>query len=300
MKKILIAGGSGLVGLRLTEMLLQKGYKVSHLSRKAGTKNGVEIFDWDVDALTVNANAFEGIDAIVNLAGAGIADKAWTTSRMNEIIDSRVNAAQTIFEFLKNNPNKVTNYIGASAIGYYGNLTKQNLTEDDEYPEIDFMTDCCKQWEAAHHQINTLNIRTTIFRIGIVLSTKGGALKEMLTPFKFFIGAYFGDGSMMTSWIHIDDLCEAIIYSIENKNTLGVYNAVAPNPVTNKELTKAISKIKTTLFLMPVPKFVLKIMLGKRHVIVFQSLHVSNKKLLQAGFKFRFQKAEAALKDLLS
>ncbi|MEO8146825.1 MAG: TIGR01777 family oxidoreductase [Bacteroidia bacterium] len=299
MKKILIAGGSGLIGSRLTEMLLQKGYSVSHLSRKAGNKNGVEVFEWNIDSHNVDANAFKGVDTIINLAGAGIADKAWTASRMKEIIDSRKNAAQTIFNFLKNNPNQVTNYIGASAIGYYGNLTKHNLAEEDIYNEKDFMTDCCTQWEDAHHQISTLNIRTTIFRIGIVLSTKGGALKEMMNPFKFFTGAYFGDGNIMTSWIHIDDLCEAIIYTIENKSIEGVYNAVASNPVTNKELIKAISKIKTTLIIMPVPKFVLQIMLGKRHVILFQSLHVSNKKILITSFKFKFEKINEALTDLL-
>ena len=299
MKKILIAGGSGLIGTRITELLLQRGYVVSHLSRKAGRKKEVEIFEWDVDNFKVDEKAFENVDTIINLAGAGIADHPWTAKRKQVIIDSRVNAAKTIYDFLKSHKHTVTTYIGASAIGFYGNLINQNLTEEDNTFENDFMTDCCRKWENAHHNIEHLNIRVVIPRIGIVLSKKGGALKEMLKPFNFLIATYFGDGRMMTSWIHIDDLCKAIIYSIENKDMQGAYNATAPNPVSNKELIKAISKIKTALLMLPIPKFMLQLILGKRHVAIFQSLHVSSKKIQKAGFKFNYEKVDDALKDII-
>ncbi len=299
MKKILIAGGSGLIGTRITELLLQRGYVVSHLSRKAGRKKEVEIFEWDVDNFKVDEKAFENVDTIINLAGAGIADHPWTAKRKQVIIDSRVNAAKTIYDFLKSHKHTVTTYIGASAIGYYGQTENQNLSEDDFPMQKDFMSDCCKQWETAHQQFEYLNIRTVIARIGIVLSTRGGVLKELLRPFNFFIAAYFGNGSSKTSWIHIDDVCELLIYALQNKTMTGIYNIVAPHPVTNKELIQAISKTKSTLMLLPVPRFFLQLILGERHMMVFQSLHVSSSKIQRSGFKFRYENVDDALKELL-
>jgi hypothetical protein len=298
MKKILIAGGSGLVGSRLTELLIEKGYTVQHLSRSQ-SKGPVATYQWNVDKLEVDAKAFEGVDVVINLAGSGIADKAWTKARMEDIINSRVNATKTIYNFLTTHTHQVSAYIGASAIGIYGNLEKENLTETDTSNEIDFMVDCCKLWETQHQAIAKSDIRTVIIRIGIVLSPKGGALKEMLKPFDFFTGAYFGDGSMMTSWIHIDDLCNQFIYSIEQKNLHGIYNGVAPLPVSNKNLIRAIAAIMKPLLIMPVPRFMLNLILGKRSVVVFQSLHVSSKKMEQAGFNFMFKDVSSALKDLL-
>lgn len=298
MKKILIAGGSGLVGSRLTEMLIAKGYTVQHLSRSKG-KSNTETYRWDADKFQVDEKAFDGVDVVINLAGTGIADKAWSKARMDDIINSRVNATKTIHDFLTTHTHQVSTYIGASAIGIYGNLTKENLTENDVSNEKDFMVDCCKLWEEQHLAIASTGIRIAIVRIGIVLSPKGGALKEMLKPFDFFTGAYFGDGSMMTSWIHIDDLCNQFIYSIEQENVRGTYNGVAPIPVSNKALIKAIAIIKKTLFIMPVPRFMLHLILGKRSVVVFQSLHVSSRKIEQAGFAFMFKDVNSALKILL-
>ena len=298
MKKVLIAGGSGLVGSRLTEILLAEGYTVQHLSRNAS--NGLTpTYQWNVDKLQVDEKAFDGVDVVINLAGTGIADKAWTNARMSDIINSRVNATKTIYNFLTTHTHQVSTYIGASAIGIYGNLEKENLSEVDSSNEKDFMVDCCKLWEEQHKAIATTGIRSVIIRIGIVLSTKGGALKEMLKPFYFFTGAYFGDGSMVTSWIHIDDLCGQFIFSIEQEQTNGIYNGVAPLPVTNKTLTKAIAVIRKPIFIMPVPRFMLRLILGKRSVVVFQSLHVSSLKIEQAGFKFKFKEVSSALKNIL-
>ncbi len=298
MKKILIAGGSGLVGSRLTEILLGKGYSVQHLSRSARNGN-VPTYQWDVDKLEVDEKAFDKVNVVINLAGAGIADKAWTKKRMDEIINSRVNAAKTIHNFLSTHTHEVSTYIGSSAIGIYGNLEKKDLTEKDISDEEDFMVDCCKQWEQQHKTIAEIGIRTTIIRIGIVLTTKGGALKEMLKPFDFFAGVYFGSGNMMTSWIHIDDLCNQFIYAIEHDCIEGVYNAVAPLPVANKTLIKAIASIKKTLLIFPAPRFMLNIILGKRSSIIFQSLDVSSVKIQQAGFQFEFKDVSSALKNIL-
>lgn len=298
MKKVLIAGGSGLVGSRLTEMLIAKGYSVQHLSRSKG-KSNIPTYLWDADKFQVDENAFNGVDVVINLAGSGIADKAWSKERMNDIINSRVNATKVICNFLTTHTHQVSTYIGASAIGIYGNLKKENLTEEDVSNEKDFMVECCKLWEQQHQAIAKSGLRSVIVRIGIVLSPKGGALKEMLKPFNFFTGAYFGDGSMMTSWIHIDDLCNQFIYGIEHENIHGTYNGVAPLPVSNKALIKAIASIKKTLLIIPVPRFMLHLILGKRSVVVFQSLHVSSIKIEQSGFAFMFKDVNSALKNLL-
>lgn len=298
MKKILIAGGSGLVGSRLTEMLLAKGYFVQHLSRSA--HNGsVPTYQWDVEQLSVDEKAFDKVSVVINFAGAGIADKPWTAKRKEEIINSRVNAAKTIHNFLSTHTHEVSTYIGASAIGIYGNLQKEKLTEKDATDENDFMVHCCKQWEQQHQAIAKIGIRTAIIRIGIVLSTKGGALKEMLKPFDFYTGVYFGNGNMITSWIHIDDLCNQFIYAIEHDSINGIYNAVAPLPVSNKALIKAIANIKKALLIFSAPRFFLNLILGKRSSIIFQSLDVSSTKIQQAGFEFRCNDVNSAIKNIL-
>lgn len=296
--KVAIAGGSGLIGNRLTQILQQNNIDVVHLSRKKNNIN-TPVFLWDVNRNFIEKDALKNVDAIVNLAGAGIVSKAWSNVYQQEIVNSRIKAAQTIAYHLKNTTHQVSTYIGASAIGYYGNCQQKNITENTVVTQSDFLSTCCNVWEQSHNTVcEEAQIRSIVIRIGIVLSTKGGALAEMLKSFKFYTGFYFGNGQMQTSWIHIDDLCNAIMFSLQNKNIHGVYNCVAIQPVCNKGFIQTIGNLKHAIFILPLPLWVLKLIMGKRLAVITQSLHVSSNKLQAAGFRFKYTTLKQALQNL--
>jgi len=297
--KILITGGTGLVGSRLTEMLLNKGFEVSHIGRtkKAGR---VPSFVWDIKQKKFDAHALKGVNTIVHLAGAGVADKRWTTARKKEILGSRIESTKLLFETLKTTSNEVNTVVAASAIGYYGFGMGEETVEEDSKPGTDFLAQVTKQWEAQVDKIGTLGIRTVKLRIGIVLSEKGGALAEMAKPIKLGAGAALGSGKQYLSWIHLDDLCEMFIKAIAAENMNGAYNAVGTGWVTNQEMTKAIAHIlKKPLLLPSVPGFVLKIILGEMADMVLNGSKVSSKKIQKTGFSFQYTSLDDALKNLL-
>ena len=297
--KILITGGTGLVGSRLTEMLLNKGFEVSHIGRtkKAGR---VPSFVWDIKQKKFDAHALKGVNTIVHLAGAGVADKRWTTARKKEILGSRIESTKLLFETLKTTSNEVNTVVAASAIGYYGFGMGEETVEEDSKPGTDFLAQVTKQWEAHVDKIGTLGIRMVKLRIGIVLSEKGGALAEMAKPIKLGAGAALGSGKQYLSWIHLDDLCEMFIKAIAAENMNGAYNAVGTGWVTNQEMTKAIAHIlKKPLLLPSVPGFVLKIILGEMADMVLNGSKVSSKKIQKTGFSFQYTSLDDALKNLL-
>lgn len=295
MKKILLAGGTGLVGSRLTDMLIAQGYHVHILSRRPHQDHGqVSYFQWDTAARQLDAAALE-VDAIVNLAGAGIADKRWTADRKKTIIQSRTDSAALIAQALASHPNPPY-YLGASAIGYYGDQGPTLLNENSPAGS-DFLSTSCQAWESAHHAI-AQHSDTAILRIGIVLSTDGGALPKMLMTKGFRIFSYFGDGSQWYSWIHIDDLCRMIIHLVEQRLT-GTYNAVAPHPQTNKALMETLlDSTSLSGLLLPAPRAAMRLAMGEMADIVLDSTRVSAQKILDTGFKFTFPKLEAAFRDL--
>jgi uncharacterized protein (TIGR01777 family) len=298
-KHILITGASGLVGTRLTEMLLDKGYSVAHLGRfrKEGK---VKSFVWNVDNFAIEPAALRGITTIIHLAGAGVADKRWTEKRKKEILHSRINSSRLLYEELKKGHHQVTEFISASAVGYYGVDDERIFTEDDP-PAKDFMAEVTRQWEAEVQKIDSLGIRTVSMRTGIVLSERGGALKQMMTPIKLFIGAPLGSGQQNIPWIHIDDVCQMYIKAMEDDGMEHAYNAVGPYAVTNAELTRAIAKILNRPLLLPnIPAFVLKLLLGEMAFYVLNGAKVSSGKIQQTGFQFKFKTLEDALKNLLS
>ncbi|MGE0589558.1 MAG: TIGR01777 family oxidoreductase [Cyclobacteriaceae bacterium] len=298
-KNILITGGSGLVGTRLTEMLLQKGYQVSHLSRTAGEDGPIKVFQWDVEKGIVDPKAFESIHAIIHLAGAGIADRPWSEKRKREILESRTHSTALLEKSLKDIPNKVEAFISASAIGYYGYAGSDHVFREEDQPASDFLANVVREWEHAVDRISSSNIRVAKLRIGILLSEKGGALVELARPVRLFVGSSLGSGEQYVSWIHIDDVCAMFIHALEN-NLNGVYNAVAPEPVTNKELTKAIARtLGRPLWLPNVPAFILKMVLGEMVDLVINGSKVSPAKIERTGFQYRFPDLNEALKDLL-
>ena len=299
MNKVLITGASGLVGSRLTELLLSKKMEVVHVGRTK--RNGsVPSFAWDVDKQQMDAKALAGVDAIVHLAGAGVADKRWTPTRKKEILDSRVQSTRLLFQTLKEEKHSVKNIVSASAIGYYGfGLSDQLFTEECP-PATDFLASVTTEWEKEVDAIRELEIRVVKIRIGIVLSNKGGALKEMARPIQFGVGAPLGTGQQVMSWIHIDDLCEMFCKAIQDRSLAGAYNGVAPNPVTNAELTKAIASIlKKPLWLPNVPPFVLRLLVGEMADIVVNGSKVSAEKILATRFKFQYSQIDDALRNLL-
>jgi uncharacterized protein (TIGR01777 family) len=298
MDNILITGASGLIGTRLTEMLLQKGHQVSHLGRsKKG--DGVKSFIWNVDKHQMDEETLRGIDTIIHLAGAGVADKRWTAKRKLEILESRTRSTQLLFDVLKKGNHHVTTVVSASAIGYYGFESNDELTETGPAGS-DYLANVTKQWEEEVNKIESLNIRVVKIRIGIVLSEKGGALKEMMLPIKFFVGSPLGSGNQYLSWIHIDDLCAIFCKAAEDKNMHGAYNGVGTYPVTNRALTRAIAKVlRRPIFLPAIPGIVLKLIIGEMADIVLNGSKVSSSKIRQAGFSFQFDNLEKALRNLL-
>lgn len=305
MQTILITGGTGLVGTRLTEMLVAKNYQVIILSRNNQQANhpNISYAQWNVEKQTIDASVLTKVDYIVHLAGAGVADKRWSKKRKQEIVESRTKSSALLVNALKNNPHKVKAVISASAIGWYGPDPSVHATgfEEADNPFTDYLGTTCKLWEESIEPVTQQNIRLVRMRIGIVLSTKGGAMKEFMNPIKMGVAAILASGKQMISWVHIDDLCNQFIYAIEHEQVQGTYNAVAPNPVSNKQLTLSIAKAMRGKFFIPihVPAFVLKIMLGEMSIEVLKSTTVSSKKIQLIGFKFQYPTIDECVVNLL-
>lgn len=299
MRKILITGGSGLIGTRLTEILTENGHQVTHLSR--GRKNSkVRTFLWDVPSRKIDSAAFDGVDTIVHLAGANVGDKPWSKARKQEILESRTHSARLLFDTLKNGTHQVRNFISASAIGYYGFDDNERVFHENDEPGKDFLATVVKKWENEVDEISTLGIRVVKVRVGIVLSKDEGALKEMSKPVKFFVGAPLGSGDQKLSWIHIDDVCRVFVMAVEQDTVSGPLNAVGPSPATNREITKAIaSTLNRPLILPPIPGTILRWLLGEMSDLALKGSSVSNEKLMNAGFTYKYPTLEGAIRNLL-
>lgn len=293
MKNILITGGSGLVGNQITQILENSGFQVAWLSRSAQTQKS---FIWDVDNQQIDPNAIEWADAIIHLAGTGVAEKRWTPRRKREILESRTESTYLLCEAIKKANQKPKAFISASAVGYYGFDTGQDLKKEEDKPGHDFLANVVIAWEQEVQKIATLGVRTAILRIGIVLDQVGGALGEMLKP---PLAAPLGSGDQWMSWIHIRDLARLFVHALEDAHFEGIYNAVAPNPVTNRELTELAAKAKGKPYVgIGVPAFLLKLALGQMAAMVLGGNRVSSDKILKSGFEFNFGQLKPALEDL--
>lgn len=301
-KKIVLTGGTGLIGQALSQRLLEKGYEVAHLSRHKGSDESIQTFLWDIHKGYIEEGALASAHGIIHLAGAGVFDHPWTSSYKKEIIDSRVASAQLILTEIKKGNTMPKVFISASGISIYGNDTGDKLMYETDAAGREFLAKVSMQWEAAADAFSNENIRPVKLRTGIVLSEKGGALERMAMPVKLGFGAPLGTGRQYISWIHIDDLCAMYIYAIEHPQVHGTYNAVAPVPVTNKEFTKNIASVlRKPLWLPNIPPFALKLALGsERAPVILGGNCVSSSKIEREGFKFKYNKAADALKDLLN
>jgi uncharacterized protein len=307
---ILITGGTGMIGKALTEALLQRGFHIIILTRKPGNQKSnnpqLTYGGWDVHEKTIDKEAISKADFIIHLAGASVAEKRWTKKRKQEIVNSRVESGKLLVDSLKTISNNVKAVISASGIGWYGpdSLSfgegRGEVFKEDAPFYKDFLGNTCKQWEEAIEPVSLLDMRLVKLRIGIVLSNEGGAMKEFKRPLKFGLATILGSGKQIISWIHVDDLIRIFLYAIDTETLSGTFNAVAPDPVTNKQLIMQLAEKERGKFFIPVhvPTFVLKLMLGEMSVEILKSTAVSAEKIQQAGFIFQYPTIDTAIRQL--
>jgi uncharacterized protein (TIGR01777 family) len=298
-KTVLITGGSGLVGTRLTEILLECGYQVRHLGRRQTSQNSVKTYTWNIPSRFIEEGALENVNIVVHLAGAGVADQRWTKVRKKEILDSRVESTRLLLDRISTSKGQIDTVIAASAVGIYGSDTGDAWMEETTPAGEGFLAEVTESWENEIARFVELNLRVVTLRIGIVLSARGGALPKIAQPLKMGAGAAIGSGKQYMSWIHIDDLCRMVIQSIESVDINRVFNAVAPAPVTNKEFTAQLASIlEKPLWLPNVPAFVLKAAMGEMSQIVLGGNRVSSKKIEATGFEFEYRDLRSALQAI--
>lgn len=299
--RVLITGATGLVGTKLTKLLQNKNIEINYLTTsKDKVQKSPEFrgFFWDPTAGQIDDACFEGVDAIFHLAGASIAKK-WTSEYKKEIIESRTKTAQLLYKTLQDSEYMVSRFISSSAIGVYPSSLEKLYTEDEKAVDDSFLGEVVERWEAAAWEFEGLDMEVAIVRTGLVLAEEGGALPKMKDPVALNAGTAFGSGKQWQSWIHIEDLAGIYAYVLEMQLT-GVYNAVAPNPVTNKELIKHIAtQLDKSLWLPNVPAVALKLALGEMATVLLSSQLVSSEKIQNAGYKFRYKNLAKALEDLL-
>ncbi len=303
---VVITGGTGTIGKRLSAMLIQKGYQVIILTRKVKetTPESAKAYaHWNVEKGIIDTQAIGKADYIIHLAGAGVAEKRWTAKRKQEIVDSRTQSSALLVKALRNTANQVKAVISSSATGWYGQDTPANMEKgftEGAMPAVDFLGDTCHLWEQSIEPVKELGIRLVKLRTGIVLSSKGGAYTEFKKPLKAGFATIMGNGKQMVSWIHVDDICRMYIYALENATLQGIYNAVGPNPVNNKTLILQIAKQLNGAWFIPVhaPAFVLKTLLGEMSVEILKSVTVSSAKIQTAGFQFLYPEIKDATEAL--
>lgn len=300
--KILITGATGLVGKELIALLLENGNEIHYLTTsksKIESKPHYQGFYWNPEQSFIDENCLMGVDAIIHLAGATVS-KRWTSNYKQEIIESRTLSSNLLYTCLKNHPNQVKQIVSASAIGIYPDSLTQIYTEDNKSVDNSFLGQVVVKWEESVDVFSRLNVKVCKLRTGLVLAKSGGALAEMLKPIKMGLGSPFGSGKQVQSWIHVEDLAKMYLFAVQNQWE-GTFNAVAPNPVTNAELTKAIAKtINKPLFMPNIPKFAMKLVLGEMHQLLFSSQNVSAAKAEKNGFQFRYRDLTKTLDNLLA
>ncbi|HXP69371.1 MAG TPA: TIGR01777 family oxidoreductase [Candidatus Dormibacteraeota bacterium] len=293
--KTLISGSSGLIGGAAATALKSDGHDVVHLVRPGKMPNPGDV-QWDPMRATVDVAAIEGVEVVLHLSGAGIADGRWTEERKQLLRSSRIDTTRVLVDSLLRLKQKPRLLIVASAIGYYGNRGDEILTESST-TGTDFLALVCRDWEAEASRAAARGIRTVMLRTGVVLSGKGGALPKMLTPFKFGIGGRLGSGQQWMSWIAIEDVMGIIRNAIANEQVSGPVNVVAPNPVRNEEFTRLLAAMLHRPAIFPAPAFVLRLAMGEMaDAVLLSSDRVKPERMLAAGYKFRFEILEPALR----
>jgi uncharacterized protein len=299
--KLLITGATGLIGTALVKELHKKGHNIHYLttskSKLQNTPNYKGFF-WDPYNNEIDTNCINGVEVIVHLAGATIA-KRWTTTYKEEIFSSRTKTADLLFTTLKENTHTVKHFISASGTAIYPESYEKVYDENSSEQANDFLAEVVKIWEKWADQFESLGLNVSKIRTGVVYAKNGGAFQELIKPIKFGLGAVMGDGKQIQSWIHLSDLVYLYCHVVEN-NLAGIYNAVAPETISNEAQTNAIAKhLKKPLLLPNIPQFMMKLILGQMSILLFTSKNLSSKKILTTGFTFEYPTLDKALKDLL-
>jgi len=299
--KILITGATGLIGKKLTSDLLSKGYSVNYLTtRNSQIKSSDKIngYYWNPEKEIIDLECFKDVDTIINLAGSNIA-KRWSRSNKLKILKSRTQSLNLLKDsILKNNLN-IKKIISASAIGIYPSSFDRVYTENTNLISSSFLGKVVREWELAVNSFNDLKIEIAIVRIGLVLSKDAGILSKSLFPIKFGVGSFFGSGMQWQSWIHIQDISNIFCHILKN-DLVGIFNGTSPNPITNKEFTIKLSKFLNRPLIFPnLPKWLMSLILGEMHIIIFESQNITCDRLNKTKFKFKFDDFDHAIADLL-
>lgn len=298
--KVLITGGTGFIGVKLKNTLVEKGYQVHVLVRdvsKYSSSLQVKYFEWSTQSLTIDSNAFEGVEAIINLAGKNI-NCRWNTKNKQEILESRLRASKTLYNFLSTNSHQVKHILHASAIGIYPSSFHNQYDESQDEFNNAFLGSICQKWEKVNTSFEQLGIKNAFVRIGLVLDSKHGALPEMKKLVAFGIGNRLGTGKQYYSWIHQADLIRLMLHIVENQLE-GIYNGVSSEPVTQFEFNNELAFVLKKRFWIPqIPSLLFKIGLGERSQLLLDSQYVMNQKILDSGFTFQFTNVQAALKEI--
>lgn len=299
--KILITGATGLIGKKLTADLLSKGYSVNYLTtRKSKIKSSKQIngYYWDPEKDIIDLQCFKNVDTIINLAGSNIA-KRWTNPNKLEILKSRIQSLILLRDSIVKNNLKIKKIISASAIGIYPSSYDRVYSENNNLISNNFLGMVVNEWELAVSSFNDLKIEIAIVRIGLVLSKDGGILSKSLLPIKLGFGSFFGSGNQWQSWIHIQDISNIFCHILKN-DLVGVFNGVSPNPITNKDFTIKLAKFLNRPLLLPkIPKWLMSLILGEMHIIIFESQNIACDRLNKTEFNFNFDNFDEAIADLL-
>ena len=299
MAGVLLTGGTGLIGTHLCRKLLERGFDVAVLSRFAKPDGPVPVLHWNYESGEIDEEALNYTDFIIHLAGANIGEKRWTERRKKQIIDSRVQSAEFLFETITGMGIKPKAFISASGIGYYGALTEDRIFVEEDENQNDFVGRTCYLWEEAADIFQDEGIRTVKLRTGIVMTSKGGAMARIIASLKFRTAAILGNGNQYFPWIHIDDLCNIYIKALEDSKMSGAYNAAAPQHLTYRQLVRHLGgTFKKPLITIRVPKPALKLVFGELSQILLEGSRISSQKLIDAGYRFEFSSIESTLADL--
>lgn len=302
-KRIVITGATGLIGKKLANALINRGDDVIIFSRdtekaKSIFPKAIECVEWNYQHPEKWKSKLENTDAVIHLAGINLFSKRWNDEFKRAVLESREMSTKNLVEAIKSCANKPEVFVSASGIGYYGDCGERVLIENSPKGN-DFLADVCEVWESEAKKVGESGVRNVQIRTGLVLSPEDGALKQMLPPFKFFIGGPLGNGKQWSSWLHIEDIVGIYLFAIDNKNLSGAVNAASPNPVRMNEFANTLGKVLKLPSLFPVPNFILRLVVGEAAEVVTASQRINSKKLLDSGYKFKFENIEDALRDLL-
>jgi uncharacterized protein (TIGR01777 family) len=298
---VLISGGSGLVGRYLTSVLLSEGYKVSHLSRKAGSIGKVRVYRWDPEKNIIDPQVFEGVDFLIHLAGTNLGENRWTKKRKEEILTSRVDSSRLLYKVITDNRIGLKAFISASAIGYYGSVTSEKIFKEDDIAGEDFLGTTCKKWEEAADMFAVSGIRTVKIRTAVVLEKSDSALSKLMKPARFGFLVQPGNGRQYMPWIHIYDLCNIYLKVISDSEMTGAYNAVAPQHVTGREFIQTLANVmKSHVLPIAVPAIVLSCVLGEMSDVILKGSRASSDKIVNAGYNFIFSNLHDALSNVIN